>query len=255
MGRGPRTVLCVQHQDDCPPGHVGQRLIDLGAELDVVHARRGRLPDPREFDLVVSLGSDDSAHDDTVPYLHQEREVLETAIRADVPVLGICFGAQLLSVVLGGSVVPMPGGPEIGWLPVRTDHPALVDAGPWLIWHLDAMTVPPGAVPVAWTDRANQAFAAGRAVGLQFHPEVTIAAAQVWAAHYGEHLVRLGIDPDVLVDEVRSREPESRRRAHELTDRVLQRLGFSVLDPAAGTEQSATWPLGDVSAGRSGTSR
>jgi GMP synthase-like glutamine amidotransferase len=233
MGRLPGAVLCVQHQDDCPPGHVGQRLADLGADLVVVDARQGRLPDPREFDLVVSLGSDDSAHDDSVPYLRQEREVLETAVRCEIPVLGICFGAQLLSVVLGGSVAPLPDGPEIGWLPVRTAEPALVNAGPWLIWHLDAMTVPPGAVSLASTDRATQAFAAGRAVGLQFHPEVTIAAAQVWAAHYRDHLVGLGIDPEALLDEVRAREPESRRRAHELTDRVLERLGFSVLD--AGT--------------------
>ena len=95
------------------------------------------------------------------------------------------------------------------------------------------MTVPPGAVSLASTDRATQAFTAGRAVGLQFHPEVTIAAAQVWAAHYRDHLVGLGIDPEALLDEVRAREPESRRRAHELTDRVLERLGFSILD--AGT--------------------
>jgi len=240
MARVPRAVLCVQHQDDCPPGYVGQRLVDLGAHLEVVDARQGRLPDPREFDLVVSLGSDDSAHDDTVPYLRQEWEVLETAVRAEVPVLGICFGAQLLSVVLGGSVAPLPDGPEIGWLTVRTDHPEIVDAGPWLIWHLDAMTVPPGAVSVAWTGRATQAFAAGRAVGLQFHPEVTIEAAQVWAAHYRDHLVGLGIDPDALLAEIRVRDSESRRRAHELTDRVLERLGFFALDPGASADSSRT---------------
>ncbi|MGI8651632.1 MAG: type 1 glutamine amidotransferase [Geodermatophilaceae bacterium] len=232
MGRVPRAVLCVQHQDDCPPGYVGQRLVDLGAEIDVVDARHGRLPDPRAYDLVVSLGSDDSAHDDAVPYLSPERGVLETAIRAEIPVFGICFGAQLLSRVLGGSVTAMHDGPEIGWLAVQTEDPALVDEGPWLIWHLDAMTAPPGALALAWTGRATQAFAAGRTVGVQFHPEVTIASAQVWAAHYGSHLAALGIDPDALLDEIRVRDTESRRRAHELTDRVLQRLGFSVLEAA-----------------------
>lgn len=228
MQQVPRAVLCVQHQDDCPTGHVGQRLVDLGADLEVVDARQGRLSDPRSFDLVVSLGSDDAAHDERVPYLRSEWEVLERAVHADVPVFGICFGAQLLSRVLGGAVAPMPDGPEIGWLPVATDHPEIVDPGPWLVWHLDAMTVPPGGEPLAWTDRAVQGFAAGRTVGLQFHPEVTIAAAQVWAVHYRDHLVGLGIDPDVLLDEVRARETESRRRAYELTDRVLQRLGFTV---------------------------
>lgn len=233
-GRCPRAVLCVQHQDDCPPGHVGARLTDLGAELEIVDARRGQLPDPRQFDLVVSLGSDDAAHDEAVPYLRAELELLETAVDADVPVFGICFGAQLLSRVLGGSVAPLSDGPEIGWLPVQTDDPNLIETGPWLIWHLDAMTAPPGVDVVARTDRATQAFATGRRVGVQFHPEVMTASARVWSANYRGHLLALGIDPDELLDQVRVREPETRRRAQRLTDRVLVRLGYSVLDPADG---------------------
>lgn len=231
-GRGPRSVLCVQHQDDCPPGHVGDRLTELGAELEIVDVRRGRLPDPRQFDLVLSLGSDDAAHDEAVPYLRAEWSLLETAVDADVPVFGICFGAQLLSRVLGGSVAPLPDGPEIGWLPVQTDDPDMVETGPWLIWHLDGMTAPPGADVVARTDRATQAFATGRRVGVQFHPEVTMAGARVWSTNYRDQLLGMGIDPDELLDQVRVREPQTRRRAHRLTDRVLQRLGFSVLDPA-----------------------
>lgn len=225
----PRAVLCVQHQDDCPPGYVGARLAELGATLEVVDARQGRLPDPREFDLVLSLGSDDSAHDEEVTYLRSEWEVLEAAVHANVPVFGICFGAQLLSRVLGGSVAPLPDGPEIGWLPVHTDDSALVDRGPWLIWHLDAMTAPPGADVLAWTDRATQAFALGQRVGVQFHPEVTMTGAAVWAAHYRDHLIGLGLDPDELLDQVRVRDPETRCRAATLTDRVLERLGFAPL--------------------------
>lgn len=239
-GRVPGAVLCVQHQDDCPPGHVGTRLTDLGAELEIVDARRGQLPDPRQFDLVLSLGSDDAAHDEAVPYLGAERALLETAVDADVPVFGICFGAQLLTRVLGGSVAPLPGGPEIGWSPVQTDDPDLFEAGPWLIWHLDAMTAPPGADAVARTERATQAFAIGRRVGVQFHPEVTMAGARVWSANYRDYLLALGIDPDELLDQVRIREPETRRRAHRLTDRVLQRLGFTAADPAAAPHPSRT---------------
>lgn len=222
-----RTVLCVQHQDDCPPGHVGARLVELGAELEVVDARRGHLPDPRQFDLILSLGSDDAAHDDAVPYLPAERQLLETAVGADVPVFGICFGAQLLSRILGGSVAPFPDGPEIGWLPVQTADPDLIETGPWLIWHLDAMTVPPGAVSLAWTDRATQAFAAKGVVGVQFHAEVMTQGARVWSANYRAYLLALGIDPDELLEQVRVREPETRRLAHRLTDRVLERFGFS----------------------------
>ncbi len=249
MGRssddGPRTVLCVQHQDDCTPGHVGARLAELGAELEVVDARAGTLPDPRQFDLILSLGSDDAAHDDAVPYLPVERQLLETAVGADVPVFGICFGAQLLSRILGGSVAPFPDGPEIGWLSVQTADPDLIETGPWLIWHLDAMTVPPGAVSVAWTDRATQAFATRGVVGVQFHAEVMMAGARVWSAKYRRYLLALGIDPDELLEQVRIREPETRRLAHRLTDRVLRQLGFASAEGQ---------PRHSLSVGRSDTS-
>ena len=232
-----RSVLCVQHQDDCPPGHVGERLTDLGAELEIVDVRRGSLPDPREFDLVLSLGSDDAAHDEGVQYLRAEWKLLETAVDADVPVFGICFGGQLLSRVLGGSVAPLPDGPEIGWLPVESDDPEMFEPGPWLVWHLDGMTPPPGAAVVARTDRATQAFATERTVGVQFHPEVTMEGARVWSTNYRDQLLALGLDPDELLEQVRVREPETRRRAHRLTDRVLERFGFWVTQPSQRAER------------------
>lgn len=221
-----RSVLCVQHQLDCPPGYVGDRLAELGARLEVVQARTGPLPDPREFDLVLSLGSDDSAHDEGVSYLRPEWELLDGALRGGVPVFGICFGAQLLSRVAGGSVARLPDRAEIGWLAVHTRDPELIDPGPWLIWHLDAMTAPPGAEVLAWTDRCVQAFAVDGGVGVQFHPEVTVPGARVWADNYRGQLLDLGIDPDALFAQVVDRESETARRAGELTDRVLRRLGF-----------------------------
>lgn len=235
MRRAAFRVLCVQHQDDCPPGYVGERLTELGAELEVVEARvvgngAGGLPDPRDFDLVLSLGSDDSAHDEAVAYLRAEWQLLESAIAHQIPIWGICFGAQLLSRVLGGSVHPMPDGPEIGWLPVQTSEPDLLEAGPWLIWHLDAMTAPPDAQVVARTDRAIQAFSTENSVGVQFHPEATLDGVRVWAEHYRDHLLGLGLDPDELLAQTAARLPDSRRRAHELTDRVLARLCLPAAD-------------------------
>jgi len=97
--RGVR-VLFVQHQADCPPGLVGDRLIELGARLEVADPM-SPLPDPAGYQLLVPLGSEHSAADESVPYLRAEWELLAGAVRADVPVFGICFGAQLLCRVLG----------------------------------------------------------------------------------------------------------------------------------------------------------
>jgi GMP synthase (glutamine-hydrolysing) len=215
-------VLFVQHQQDCPPGWVGERLADLGADVEVLPARSSRYPDPAGFQLVVPLGSDDSAADDSVSYLRREWELLERAVQRRVPVFGICFGAQLLCRVLGGAVRPLPE-PEIGWLPVRTDEPGLVEPGPWLVWHLDRLDPAPGSVPVARTGVATQAFTHGPHLGVQFHPEATPASIGVWAQRYRGSLARIGIEPDGLVAESHDRSARARELADRLVDRVLAR--------------------------------
>lgn len=219
-------VLFVQHQDDCPPGLVGERLDRLGATIEVAQARVPRLPDPAGFDLVVPLGSSDSAADESVPYLRREWSLLERAVEIGVPVFGICFGAQLLCRVLGGRVRPMPDGPEIGWLPVATLAPDVVATGPWLAWHHDGMEPGPRTVEVARSRRASQAFVHGPHLGVQFHPEATAESVQAWAARYGDALDRLGVDPDAVVAETRERAAApARDRTDELVDRVLARAG------------------------------
>lgn len=224
-------VLFVQHQDDCPPGLVGERLDALGATLEVVAARAPRLPDPAGFDLVVPLGSSDSAADDAVPYLHREWSLLERAVEIGVPVFGICFGAQLLCRVLGGRVRRMPGGPEIGWLPVVTVAPDVVAPGPWLAWHFDGMEPGPDTVEVARSRRATQAFVHGPHVGVQFHPEATAGSVQAWAERYGDSLGRLGVDPHAVVAQTceRAAAEAARRRTGELVGRVLARAGVEPL--------------------------
>ena len=95
--------------------------------------------------------------------------------------LGVCFGGQLLATALGGSVTRSLH-PEVGWHEVRSDTPDLVPGGPWFQWHFDRFTPPPNARLVARNDRAAQAFTHGRALGLQFHPEVDEALVQRWIA-------------------------------------------------------------------------
>ncbi len=256
---GTPRVLFVQHQDDCPPGHVGDRVRQRGAEVEVVRAQASRLPDPRNFDLVVPLGCYDSAYDDSLPYLGRELDLLTTAVESDVPVFGICFGAQLLSRLLGGEVRPAPSGPEIGWIEVDTADTAsgntasrtgdtragtgdtragtrdtragtrdtragtgdTVEPGPWLVWHLDVMTPPPGGRELAWSDVGTQAFSHGRHLGVQFHPEATVESALSWADFYRDLLPEAGTSYDEIAAATLRLAADAPRRAYELTDRVL----------------------------------
>jgi GMP synthase-like glutamine amidotransferase len=189
----------------------------------LITADGARTLDPRDYDLVVSLGSERSAYDDTLSWVPREAALLREAFDADVPVLGICFGSQILARALGGEVRRAERS-EIGWVQIRTDEPALVAEGPWFQWHHDTFTPPPGATLLADSPAAPQAYTLGRSLGIQFHPEVTLGIVEEWVSLGGDQLVRHGIDGDHLMAETREREAENRARAWRLMDAFVGRV-------------------------------
>jgi GMP synthase-like glutamine amidotransferase len=218
-------ALVIQHEDDAPGGHVSAWLAERGAEEHVylITADGDRALDPREYDLVVSLGSERSAYDDTNRWVPREAALLRDAFDADVPVLGICFGSQILARALGGEARRAERS-EIGWVLLRTDEPALVAEGPWFQLHHDTFTPPPGASLLADSPAAPQAYTLGRCLGVQFHPEVTVPIVEEWVALGGDQLVRHGIDADRLMAETREREAENRSRAWRLMDAFVSQV-------------------------------
>jgi GMP synthase-like glutamine amidotransferase len=220
--RTPRLrALIVQHEDASPPGLVTQWLDEHEVAVDDLRIDlEDREADPTGYDLIVSLGSEFPAYDDAKPFVRRESRLLRRAVDADVPVLGLCFGGQLLARVLGGEVFRAPAS-EIGWLPVRSRDPELVPEGPWFQWHFDTFTTPPGATLIAESDVGPQAFVAGRSLGLQFHPEVTPEIMDDWVRTYRHELDADGVDPDALIDETRHRAEESRRTMWRLLERYF----------------------------------
>jgi GMP synthase-like glutamine amidotransferase len=145
------------------------------------------------------------------------------AVRRDVPVLGLCFGGQMLAKVLGGTIERAPA-PELGWYAIETVDPAVVPAGPWLQWHFDAFTLPPGAEQLAVSDAGVQAFAHGPHLGVQFHPESTIEIVRRWAQADRERLRALGIDDgEALLERGRKHAEEAKAAAFELFDAFWER--------------------------------
>ena len=224
----PLRALVVQHEDPTPPGLVTEWLAEHGASVETFRIDIDeREVDPTAYDLIVSLGSEFAAFDDSKPFVPREVRLMRRAIDADVPVLGLCFGGQLLARVLGGEVFRSPHS-EIGWLPVGSSDPELVPDGPWFQWHFDSFTLPPGATLIAESAAGPQAFVSGRNLGLQFHPEVTSEIMDDWVHAYRHELDADGVDPDALLEETKRRAPESRQNAWQLFDRYLRdiaRLG------------------------------
>jgi GMP synthase-like glutamine amidotransferase len=216
-------ALVIQHEANAPAGLLGEWLRDRGVDQDVLHIdAEPRVPDPSAYELVVTLGSEASAYDDSVPWLGRELTLLSTAAAAEVPVLGICFGSQVLARALGGRPFRAPGA-EIGWFSVETSDADLVPPGPWLQWHYDTFVPPPGAQLLARGAMGPQVFRTGRCAGVQFHPEVTVEIVESWI-HDAEELERAGIRPDDLLVHVRARGDETRTAARRLFDGLLPML-------------------------------
>jgi GMP synthase-like glutamine amidotransferase len=217
-------ALVIQHDDDGPAGHVSDWLEARGAEQDLYRIGDDqRERDPRDYDLIVSLGSEHAAYDDAIPWLGLERRLLADAAAADVAALGICFGSQLLARALGGEAMRAAHA-EIGWVTIDTREASPVGAGPWMQWHYDTFTLPAGAALLAESPAGPQAFTIGRSLGVQFHPEVTPEIVASWVDGGRDQLARAGLDPDRVLAETRERSGENRIRAWQLLDTFMDRV-------------------------------
>lgn len=168
-------------------------------------------------DLLVVLGSPGSVAVGHCPPAgaHEVAQVREW-VGSGRPYLGICYGSQVLATALGGRVTRMPE-PDRGWMSLSHDADDAAFAGPWMVWHNDAVTAPGTALVRARSTRADQAFSVGRAWGVQFHPELDSAALERMAIALGASERDYG----PLVAAMRDDEEAHRARALALFDTFL----------------------------------
>lgn len=182
-------------------------------------------PSFADYDVIALMGSIRSLTNksEISNWVHDELELIRTAHAAGQPVLGVCFGGQLIAEALGGSVELSPV-TEIGWhdidAPAGTTNP--VGPGPWMEWHHDRFTPPPEATVLAETDSAAQLFSIGRMVGTQFHPEVDVAHVANWLSTADDaYLAENGQDRDTILAEMAEHESRNVEQCARLVDWFL----------------------------------
>lgn len=227
-------VLVIRHHAEDHPGFIAEAFAARGAKLTMhLFPADGDLPSLDGVDHVIMLGAIPSVNDAGPGYewIGTELDWLRRAEEADVPVLGICFGAQALCLAFAGKVEEMPA-KEVGWKVIDSVDPELIPAGPWLEFHGDHCLTPPEATVLATSDKCVQAFVLGRHLGVQFHPEVDGAQLSGWLNNGARaEADKAGQDPDALLAQAYAEEPGARQRADVL---VATALSFAASASAAG---------------------
>jgi GMP synthase (glutamine-hydrolysing) len=179
MSRPRLALLDASHGADHTPRNFRR---ELAADLVEFDVNEGELPPDFAVDGVVMTGSRSSVYWDE-PWIADLLDWVEAAAERDLPMLGICYGHQVLAESLGGRVEPMDD-VEIGYREIQRTRADPLFAGvadPFVAFetHSDRVTeLPPGATLLAENDRGVQAFRHGDRWGVQFHPEYDRSSAE-----------------------------------------------------------------------------
>jgi GMP synthase (glutamine-hydrolysing) len=207
-------ILVIQHNDDDNLNDLAAPFLEAGLEIVQWHAEKTPAPvsSLEGFSGLVSLGAfagvEDEASSAWMPF---ERSLIESALAAEMPVLGLCFGSQLLASVAGAEV-GKSGSPEVGWYEVEMAPEAAEDplfgvlgSQPEVIqYHYDTFNWPtpnPEVTILGTANGMNQAFRVGKnAWGTQFHIEMNLPTMLGWIASYPRAFEKAGNVPTEQVE-------------------------------------------------------
>jgi len=237
-------ILSIVHGKNARSGIFRDAIEAAGHTLEERSFALGDEPeDLRGYDALIVLGGAMNVHEeDEHPWISPERRMIEEALEARIPLLGICLGSQLLASVAGADVYRVDE-PEIGWYeveaePEAADDPLLGRMPPRFTayqWHSYGSGVPPGAVALARSPVSLQAYRLDDfAWGTQFHCEVTREICESWIDAYetDPDAVALGFDEHAARERVAAEigrwNELGRRLAAGLLDVAAERAGAGV---------------------------
>ncbi len=206
------NILVIQNARHEGLSGLSQLLEADGFVTEIIFAKKEKIPE-LNHSVVIILGAPESANDN-LSYLKEEMDLIRTAVKKDIPLLGICLGSQLIAKSFGGRVY-RGSKKEIGiYHDMEFDNlsksrlfsgiktPATV-----FHWHGDSFDLPTEAIRLAHSkDYQNQAFQLGSATGVQFHLEVDEGTIRLWLEKSKEELNEV---PDINLDKIISEIPKN----------------------------------------------
>ena len=212
-------ITIFQHGEHESSGEIGIYLQKRNLPFETERLfETGEVPEILPSQLIL-LGGPMSINDTgDNPFFAAEKQVIRKMVAQKKPVLGICLGAQMIASAFGEWVFPLEE--ELGWCQVHGCGP---DAAPHFPasftvfhWHYETFNLPQGATLLSYGDTVkNQAFRLGSAVGVQFHPEVTLPIIAQWVNDLGTQ------EKQKIICESTRHLPGNARRCHSLVDAFI----------------------------------
>lgn len=188
----------------------------------------------RDFSGVVLLGSHRSVND-TLPWIDTELALVRSAMAGDIPVLGHCFGAQLMARSLGSNV-SRNAWANIGWSRLRVTphgrHLFEADAIVAFNWHYETFAIPSGAQRTLFGEHClNKAFSIGKHMAFQCHFEVTEDIIREWCSQSQTELTSAAGPAVQSREQILSRMREELPALHRTARTVYRRWASGLARP------------------------
>lgn len=205
------SLLVLHHAPEVGLGALASSIEARDVEVRHVDVATDGVPDLDGVDGVLALGGQPSGG-----IAETELDLLQRAVDAEVPVFGICAGAEALATALGGEVA-LRARPEAGWIPLHRTAPGREDpvAAGWpdgsralSLHRREIVRLPDDAQQLLIGSDGPSLWRVGTAWATPLHVEADAPTVERWLADGdGRALVtEAGADPDALVEETRRRE-------------------------------------------------
>ena len=231
-------ILVVVHDIDDHLNEMANPIAEAGILMDtwdVLNDSVGKpdLANLEQYSGIISMGAHAGVlEEDKHAWMSHERKIMKWALDTETPLLGLCFGSQLLASAAGGRIYKAETG-EFAWtkvdmLPAAANDPVIGTLGETVDafqFHYDNIELPKNAVLLGESNGTIEAFRVGSSAwATQFHPEVGLSQQLAWLSTYRGAFIREGIDINEQIAKSHELAASYRKQAWDLSEAFAKQV-------------------------------
>ena len=231
-------ILVVVHDIDDNLNEMANPIAEAGILMDTWDVQNDSVGRPdleklEQYSGIISLGAHAGVlEEEKHPWMSHERKIMQWVLATETPLLGLCFGSQLLASAAGSRIYKAENG-EFAWtkvnmLPEASSDPvmgALGDTADAFQFHYDSFDLPENAVLLGESNGTIEAFRVGSSAwATQFHPEVGLSQQLAWLSTYSRAFAREGIELEEQIAKSHALAASYRKQAWDLSEAFAKQV-------------------------------